>query len=78
MRLKTARACYEVVPSVIITPLVYQLLKMAVLQPGNFTQARFAKTVVLAGMNYYLAILLRDTTYWPIVVQVYSEVHMID
>ena len=48
---------------------------MASLAPGKFSQVRFAKTVVLAGMNYYLAILLRDETYWPIVTQVYSEVH---
>lgn len=78
MRLKMAKACYEVVPSVIITPFVYQLFRMAVLSPAKLNQIRFLKSIVLAGMNYYLAILLRDITYWPIVAGVFVEVHRIN
>ena len=56
------------VPSVIMTPFVYQFLKMAALMPKKVTQGRFSKMGALAAMSYVGAIVARDYAYWPIVV----------
>ena len=78
LRLKQAQACYEVVPSVIMTPFVYQFLKLAVLMPRRMTQVRFGKASATALLSYVAAIGGRDATYWPIVAQIYSEVYHIN
>ena len=78
LRLKIAQACYEVVPSVIMTPFVFKLLKLTAVMPKSVSEMRFGRMAALAVGSYSLAIALRDATYWPIVVQVYAEVNRID
>ena len=78
LRLKIAQACYEVVPSVIMTPFVFKLLKLTAVMPKSVSEMRYGRMAALAVGSYSLAIALRDATYWPIVVQVYAEVNRID
>ena len=77
-RIKTAWACYEVVPSVIMTPIIYKSLRVAALMPTSYTQVHFGKIFMLAVMSYVTAIVARDAVYWPIVAKVYAEVNRID
>ena len=78
LRLKIAQACYEVVPSVIMTPFVFKFLKLTAVLPKSVSEVRFGRMTAMAVVSYSLAIALRDATYWPIVVQVYAEVNRID
>lgn len=78
MRLKIAQSCYEIVPSAIMTPFVYQFLKLAALMPTRVSQVRFSKMSALAILSYSAAISARDATYWPIVANVYAELNRID
>ena len=57
-----------------MTPSVYQLLKYVILMPTSIDRVVMGKTVILAFMNLYLAILARDLAYWPIVAQIWFEV----
>ena len=57
-----------------MTPFVYQLLKYVILMPTSIDRVVMGKTVILAFMNFYLAIMARDLAYWPIVAQIWFEV----
>ena len=78
LRLKTAMALYEVVPSAIMTPFVFKFLKLMAVRPKNVRQLRFSRIGMTAFVSYATAITVRDAVYWPIVAQVYSEIHKIE
>ena len=61
-----------------MTPAMFQFFKFAATMPGSASPARFAKLTFLLATSYTAAIAARDQIYWPIVVQVYTQVNRID
>ena len=73
-RVKTAWACYEVVPAMIMTPITFKMIRaLADAHRTNQTM----KTLLLSynsavlAISYLAAIAARDTAYWPIVENLY-------
>ena len=77
-RLKIARACYEVVPSVIMTPVVFNLLKLSVRFSRQFSNFKIHRFGMFMITSYVAAIAARDAVYWPIVAHLYSELYRLD
>ena len=75
-RLKTACACYEVIPSVLMAPIVYQTFKLMVTR--YMTPMIILKIVSYTAMSDVTAVTVRDAVYWPIVAKVYAEVHGVE
>ena len=67
LRLKQASACHKIVPSVIMTPVAFSCLKLAVQRQTNMSSVKIIKHLLIWLCSYQAAILARDLTYWPIV-----------
>ena len=61
-----------------MTPVIFKMLKLALLRPEQLRQVRFARFGLFTAVSYAAAVATRDAVYWPIVVKVYSEVNRID
>ena len=76
--MKVAEACYEVIPTVVMTPFIFSLLRLSAVMPNSSSKGRFARITMLALVSYVGAVEARDAVYWPIVAQVYAETYRID
>ena len=76
--MKQAQACYEIVPTVLMSPAMFQFFRLSATKSQPGSAKPFAILALFAGVSYVTAIAIRDVVYWPLVVQVYSQVNRID
>ena len=75
IRLRTAQACFEVIPSFIMTPIIYRIFKLIAAPPTDVSSVRFGKLGLQVLMSFICAFMTRDVIYWPIVAKIYSELN---
>ena len=66
-RLRQAKASYQVVPTLFLTPFVYKMTHLMILKPRKRPEKAFFKWTALACVVYNMTVFIRDATYWPIV-----------